>query len=336
MTTLNNLTIGKRIALTVVGLWLVGSSLLVLLSYQYAKSKLTESIRTRVCDLAALGAMSVPTGDHARLRQSQDEGTEAYARVIAALRRVRNSSPDIRFVYTTRKSEDGKVVFVADAEENEANRSHPGDVHEEAPPLLVQSIGGLTVPVVAKDFYQDKWGSFLSAYAPIRNPDGSFDGVLGIDISSASVQRVMHSLLWRLLALLAVITALIVPAAVVLSRSIVVVLKDCVEFTGLLAQGDFSQDVPGGFRGRGDEIGDLARAYHTMADNMRRLLRSMTDGVQTVALSLGELSAVSVKTAQSVHRIRIADYQSDDSFDRVERAQVGGGASQAFCWWMAG
>jgi methyl-accepting chemotaxis protein len=85
-----------------------------------------------------------------------------------------------------------------------------------------------------------------------------------------------------------------------ITRNIVVAIKDCVSFTGLLAQGDFSNPVPEAFRQRGDEMGDLARAFHTLVNNTRELLKNMTGGVQTVASSATELSAVSAQTSQSV------------------------------------
>ena len=87
---------------------------------------------------------------------------------------------------------------------------------------------------------------------------------------------------------------------VVITRSIAGPIKDSVEFSNLLAQGDFSQDVPEISRQRGDEMGDLARAFHSLADNMRKLLREVTGGVQTIAASATELSAVSNQTSNSV------------------------------------
>jgi methyl-accepting chemotaxis protein len=85
-----------------------------------------------------------------------------------------------------------------------------------------------------------------------------------------------------------------------ITRSIVVPIKDCVGITGLLAKGDFSQEVSEASRQRGDEMGDLARAFHTMIGNTRKLLREVTGGVQTLASSATELSAVSSQTTHAV------------------------------------
>ena len=85
-----------------------------------------------------------------------------------------------------------------------------------------------------------------------------------------------------------------------ITRSITRPIQDCVGLTGLLAQGDFSQEVPELFRQRKDELGDLARAFHVMVGNTRNLLRDVSGGVQTLAFSATQLSTASGRTASSV------------------------------------
>ena len=77
-------------------------------------------------------------------------------------------------------------------------------------------------------------------------------------------------------------------------------IQQCVQITDKMAQGDFSCVVSAELRNRGDELGELSRAFHAMIANTSDLLRNMTSGVQTVASSATELSAVSAQTAQSV------------------------------------
>ncbi|MEI8373564.1 MAG: methyl-accepting chemotaxis protein [Planctomycetota bacterium] len=84
---------------------------------------------------------------------------------------------------------------------------------------------------------------------------------------------------------------------IVVSWNITRPIKDCVGFTGLLAQGDFSKEVPEVLRKRGDEMGDLARAFHTMVGNTRELLKGMMRNTQTVASSATELSATATQLA---------------------------------------
>jgi methyl-accepting chemotaxis protein len=299
------MNIRNKLVLIVFSLWVVGSALLVLLSYQTAREQQMDSIRTRVRDYAALGAMSVPAEDHASLNNAEDEAAEAYARLVEALRNVRNNSSDIHFVYTVRKAANGQIVFVGDAEENEDDKSHLGDVYDDATPLMKQAVDGLQKPVVEDEFYQDQWGSFLSAYAPIVTADGRLDGILGVDISVESVSAMSRTLLWHMTLCFAAITAAIIPGILFFARGMVRPITACVAFTDHLAHGDFSREVPEDLRQRGDELGDLARSYQTMIANNRNLIQSLGSGVRTVSASVGSLSAISASSSGSVHALSV-------------------------------
>jgi methyl-accepting chemotaxis protein len=309
MVNLRSSTIQKKILFTFLCLWIVGSSFLVLMSYRQTKAALLDGIRARERDCAALGAIAIPAERHARLMRREDEGTEDYRDIVAILRKIKASSPDMRFVYTVRKGPDGKVMFVGDAAEDEAELSHLGDAYDDAGPLLVKSVEGLSASTVEKDFYTDKWGTFLSAYAPISLPDGRLEAVLCIDISLESVVRVMarHSLLS--LILMAVGIAAIVPIAILLSRGIALPIKACVAYTELLARNDYTKDVPEALRSRRDELGELARAYGKMLTGARGLVRAIKE--QSGALSgVGEDLASSMdETAASINQMN-ANIQS--------------------------
>ena len=85
-----------------------------------------------------------------------------------------------------------------------------------------------------------------------------------------------------------------------ITRNLVAPIKECVAFTTPMAKGDFSHDVPAALCKRGDEMGDLARAFHTLVENTRKLLREVTSGVQSISSSATELSAVSNLTTNAV------------------------------------
>lgn len=278
--------------------------MLVMLSYQTASNQQLENIRTRVRDYAALGAMSVPAEDHAALVNPEDESSEAYARVVEALRRVRDNSSDLHFVYTVRMGQKSEVVFVGDAEESEEDKSHLAEVYEDPSPLMKEAVTrGITEPVVESEFYEDQWGTFLSAYAPIVTADGRLDGVLGVDISVEDVNSMSRALLWRMTLFFLVITAAMIPAILLFARNMVRPITTCVSFTDHLAQGDFSREVPEELRRRGDELGDLARSYQTMIGNNRNLIQSLNTGIQTVSASVGSLTAFSEASSHSVHSL---------------------------------
>jgi methyl-accepting chemotaxis protein len=52
-----------------------------------------------------------------------------------------------------------------------------------------------------------------------------------------------------------------------------------------------------------DEIGDLGRAMQAMSESLRKLMRDISGGVQTLASSSTELSAVAGQTTSSVKEL---------------------------------
>jgi len=106
----------------------------------------------------------------------------------------------------------------------------------------------------------------------------------------------------RLVLLLGAILALALASflGITITGSIVGALQTNVVHFQELARGDFTRDVPDVLSKRGDEMGDLGKAVKLMIESTRSLIRNISGGVQTVASSATELSAVSDQTTASV------------------------------------
>jgi len=61
---------------------------------------------------------------------------------------------------------------------------------------------------------------------------------------------------------------------------------------GDIARGDVSKEIDSKWLSRGDEIGTLAMGMQTLTENLRGMLRDLTGGVQTLAGSSTEMSAI--------------------------------------------
>jgi methyl-accepting chemotaxis protein len=67
-----------------------------------------------------------------------------------------------------------------------------------------------------------------------------------------------------------------------------------------ISQGDLSHEIDDDLVSRSDEIGHLGRAMQTMTNNLRQLLRNVSEGVQTLVSSAAGLSSVSSQTTANV------------------------------------
>ena len=114
------------------------------------------------------------------------------------------------------------------------------------------------------------------------------------------MEQLQARVYWLLAALGLVSAGLTIFFALVITHGITGPIDTTVGVVERISQGDVSQDVPEGLRARKDELGRLATAMQRMTDNLRKLLGGISGGVETLASSATELSAVSKQTAAGV------------------------------------
>ncbi len=152
---------------------------------------LRESIDEELRSIARLAAQRLDAAKLQELtRPSQQNGSD-YLAAVAPLREMLHELPQVKYLYTVRQSPRGPR-FVLDA-------SMPGDadndgVNDQAglnelydtpdPEMLLALAKGACV--VSPQPYTDKWGTYISAYAPIRDARGHLAGVVGCDMTADS------------------------------------------------------------------------------------------------------------------------------------------------------
>jgi methyl-accepting chemotaxis protein len=113
---------------------------------------------------------------------------------------------------------------------------------------------------------------------------------------SAAMSRVRRVLAASAAA--AVVLALVF--GILITRSISHPIAAGVALLRRISKGDLTEEVSPALRARKDEAGDLARALQDTTESLRRLLREVGGGVQMLASSSTELSAVSRDSAIGV------------------------------------
>ncbi|MNF42947.1 methyl-accepting chemotaxis protein [Pseudomonas borbori] len=90
-------------------------------------------------------------------------------------------------------------------------------------------------------------------------------------------------------------------AAWLITRSIVIPLRQSVAFAQRIAQGDLSHDLP---LDRHDELGQLLAAMQGMTASLRNLVGRIGGGVSQIAAAAEQLSAITAQTSAGVHKQR--------------------------------
>jgi len=128
-----------------------------------------------------------------------DIGTPDYERLKEQLKAINEANVDLTYVYLMR-FDNGRIVFLADSEpDSSANSSTPGQVYEEASPELKAKFLSRRTFIV--DAYTDRWGSWISAFAPVVDlRNNKIVALIGMDMDVNIWQQKMF--LHRLLGIL--------------------------------------------------------------------------------------------------------------------------------------
>jgi diguanylate cyclase (GGDEF)-like protein len=224
--------------------------------YSSAIDNLKHSLQSRLMNSAAILSEVFSATAMSGLNSAADVQTPEYQALTERIRRVAGTNPDIAFVYVMRKLDD-KVVFVLDSDPQPAL---PGEVYQHHIPELLQ---GFRRPSVDNEITTDKWGSFLSGYAPLHDAHGDY--LVGIDMYANEVEQKMYQLKQAGVISLIVSILLAVLFANLLAKNFNVRIDRLVRRCGEIAR---TQLEPSKAGESGDELDRLGQTIEAMAEHL--------------------------------------------------------------------
>jgi signal transduction histidine kinase len=246
---------------------IVTSALLTLALYQTVRRQLREDIRERLRNIASIAALQVDADAHSTLMERAQEGNATYMQIKSVLQRIRDSNPNIRYIYTWRFNDAGQLVFVVDAETDPKEMSHLGDIyHSEDDPCLPQRLASLKGSLADNEFNTDEWGVWLSGYAPFYRSDGQREGIVGLDFAAADVIAHERQFLWLALAVFGTTIPVALVLGWLLGRTLTAPIVKLTAASERIADGDLNYRVP---LFSNDEIGTLALAFNGMTQSLQ-------------------------------------------------------------------
>lgn len=103
------------------------------------------------------------------------------------------------------------------------------------------------------------------------------------------------------ISIIAIVTSILF--AFLITRSITVPISLAVNHINEVANYDITRDVPHEFINRKDEIGNLSGAIQKIEDNLRLIIRQITNNAQNVASSSEELTATSLQASIAANEV---------------------------------
>lgn len=264
--------------------------------------QIREDLRKRVMNLAELAALQ-QNGDE--FIQIASETDPLYRKVREQNTRIASIDEEIAYVYTMRKDEQG-IYFVVDASGlNYSDTALFGERYTDPSPLLLENFDTLETAMADQNIYTDQWGSFLSGYAPIRNSQGQKVGVIGVDLSAATVIERERQFLFVSLGVIILFSVIIPIFSLLIGDRIAQPIITLTNSANQIAAGDLSHQVNVGRATR--EIVALANDFNSMAVSLQRLIDSLESRVdertKELQLRTQELEKKSKETERRANQL---------------------------------
>ncbi|HEY0979347.1 MAG TPA: histidine kinase dimerization/phospho-acceptor domain-containing protein, partial [Candidatus Paceibacterota bacterium] len=163
--------------------------------------------RAHILDRVATIAVAVPEEDLRELAGGEEDlGTPEYESLKLFLEQMRSVNGDARFLYLIGRNEAGELFFFADSESAESpDYSPPGQVYYEATPAMRALFMDGARRTEGPD--RDRWGLWISGYAPVVNEAGTVIAMLGMDLPATDFlsNAIAYALLPVFLSLLLIV-----------------------------------------------------------------------------------------------------------------------------------
>ena len=267
-----------KLTLLLVMLVVTTSSVLVGLSYWLTRDILVGEIQSKVLSIAATAAVAVDGDLHQQIKTPEDQHSEAYQKLEAQLRRVRNvnrrQDTFIRYIYTMAPQPVSKqypqgAMFVVDAQEP----GPPGNNLKSAVGDPIKYIGededvnALDITQNQIDeLFEDMFGEWLSANAPIKDATGRPVAALGVDMAAHDVLAKTQALLRGGLLAMSMALLMALGISLFLSRFVTRSLDQLSRTISRIGDGDLDARVHLQTK---DEFGQLGEAVNQMAAALR-------------------------------------------------------------------
>ena len=134
-------------------------------------------IQQRMRDIANTAAANID-GDVLESLTAEDKDTEGYQAIMDELT-IYQDNIELEYIYCIAQAEDGSFVFSVDPTVDDPGEFGEPIVYTDA---LAHAFSGETA--VDDTPYEDRWGRFYSAYAPVFDSKGEVAGVVAVDFDA--------------------------------------------------------------------------------------------------------------------------------------------------------
>jgi len=259
---------------------IIANSILGAVIYLQTSRNTVNQIAASAKDLATSAAASVDPEDF-REAIEQGDSSEGYERVNNRLSAFLDAE-QLQYVYSFSKTEDGKWYFVVDTDEEGAAFKEAYEADE------LMEAAYLGEAIADTESSSDEWGTYLSAYCPIKDGNEVI-GLVGVDVDYSNVEATLNHLrLFLGLICLGIYVILLVAIGLICRRLHIGfnLLNDKVlELAG--SDGDLSKHIE---IHSGDEFETIAGNFNAFINQVHGLTCKVSDASRSNASTVGSMN----------------------------------------------
>lgn len=280
-----------------VGITIISCGLLGFVVYFQSSSNLRNDLSDQLLSIVKTTTIYIDGDIHQSIRSKQQEDSREYLAISSKLKQVLRNNPKLAYIYTLAPYDEENVIFVVDPTEGE-DHSNIGDKYSKNSTIGEALMGR---SAVEPEYYTDQWGTFLSAYAPIRNSGGEVIGAIGADFKADTIIGAQRRILTLIIAFSSVLTLISCIVSLVISKKISLPISNLAATAEEISNGNLSAAIDD--VSTNDEIRTLIKSFKLMTAGLKDTIMEIASTAGILNGSSEALSSSSIQTSNSMKQI---------------------------------
>jgi methyl-accepting chemotaxis protein len=225
---------------------------------------------------------------------------EEYKEIHKELKHTKEDY-NLRFLYTMVILPDNSHIYIIDSSDMDSKDfSAPGDVEKEPDAGIAEVYK--TKKAISEDGFviSQEWGISLSSYSPIINSRGEVIGAIGVDYDAESIYASIKKNKREIIMIVLVVLTISMLISFLYARYILKPLPLLISNADKISQGDLTDMAVIDSK---NELGHVSKAFIHMAENLRALVREISDYSAKLADSAELSKTTTDQTSEAANQI---------------------------------